>query len=96
MSVSKKATSALISVFHKDGLGPIVQKLDELGITIYSTGGTEDFIKGLGINVVPVEELTSYPSILEADPGNSWSYLSSSVVGGWGCLYDTWSSTISC
>ena len=78
MSISKKATSALISVFHKDGLGPIVQKLDELGITIYSTGGTEDFIKGLGINVVPVEELTSYPSIL----GGRVKTLHPKVFGG--------------
>ena len=45
MSTTKKAKSALISVFHKDGLGPIVQKLNELGVTIYSTGGTESFIK---------------------------------------------------
>ncbi len=53
---TKKATSALISVFHKDGLEPIVKKFQELGITIYSTGGTEKFIQELGINVVPVEE----------------------------------------
>jgi len=59
-----KAQSALISVFHKDGLEPIVQKMNDLGITIYSTGGTEKFIKDLGIPVVPVEEVTSYPSIL--------------------------------
>jgi len=64
MSNLKKATSALISVFHKDGLAPIVQKLNQLGITIYSTGGTEKFIKELGISVIPVEDLTSYPSIL--------------------------------
>ena len=48
---TKKATSALISVFHKDGLEPIVKKFDELGITIYSTGGTEKFIKDLGCKV---------------------------------------------
>jgi len=42
---TKKAASALISVFHKDGLEPIVKKFNELGITIYSTGGTEKFIK---------------------------------------------------
>ena len=64
MSTLKKATSALISVFHKDGLEPLVRKFDELGITIYSTGGTEKFIKELGIDVVPVEEVTRYPSIL--------------------------------
>ena len=53
-----------MSVFHKDGLAPIVKKLNDLNITIYSTGGTEKFIKKLGINVVPVDEVTSYPSIL--------------------------------
>ncbi|WBX70816.1 bifunctional phosphoribosylaminoimidazolecarboxamide formyltransferase/IMP cyclohydrolase [Tenacibaculum retecalamus] len=64
MSNTKTIKSALISVFHKDGLAPIVKKLNELGVTIYSTGGTEKFIQELGINVVPVEEVTSYPSIL--------------------------------
>ena len=64
MSTTKKASSALISVFHKDGLEPLVKKFNELGITIYSTGGTETFIKELGIDVVPVEDVTSYPSIL--------------------------------
>ena len=47
MSTSKTIKSALISVFHKDGLEPIVKKLDELNVTIYSTGGTEKFIKEL-------------------------------------------------
>ena len=64
MSTSKTIKSALISVFHKDGLAPIVEKLNDLDVTIYSTGGTEKFIKELGINVVPVEDVTSYPSIL--------------------------------
>ena len=60
----KTIKSALISVFYKDGLEPIVKKLNELGVTIYSTGGTQSFIENLGIDVVPVEQLTSYPSIL--------------------------------
>nr|WP_299387741.1 bifunctional phosphoribosylaminoimidazolecarboxamide formyltransferase/IMP cyclohydrolase [Allomuricauda sp.] len=64
METAKKATAALISVFHKDGLEPIVRKLDELGVTLYSTGGTEKFIRDLGIEVVPVESVTNYPSIL--------------------------------
>jgi phosphoribosylaminoimidazolecarboxamide formyltransferase/IMP cyclohydrolase len=64
MSTSKQIKSALISVFHKDGLAPIVQKLNELNVTIYSTGGTETFIKELEIDVIPVEDVTSYPSIL--------------------------------
>lgn len=75
---TKKATSALISVFHKDGLEPIVRKFDELGITIYSTGGTEKFIKDLGIDVVPVEDVTSYPSIL----GGRVKTLHPKVFGG--------------
>jgi phosphoribosylaminoimidazolecarboxamide formyltransferase/IMP cyclohydrolase len=73
-----KATSALISVFHKDGLEPIVHKMNELGITIYSTGGTEKFIKELGIKVVPVEDVTSYPSIL----GGRVKTLHPKVFGG--------------
>ena len=56
--------SALISVFHKDGLAPIVQKLNDLGVTIYYTGGTKDFIRELNVPVVAVEDLTQYPSIL--------------------------------
>ncbi|MDR6966923.1 phosphoribosylaminoimidazolecarboxamide formyltransferase/IMP cyclohydrolase [Flavobacterium arsenatis] len=64
MSTTKTIKSALISVFSKDGLEPIVRKLHEQNVTFYSTGGTEDFIKNLGIPVVPVEDVTSYPSIL--------------------------------
>lgn len=75
---TKKAASALISVFHKDGLEPIVKKFQELGITIYSTGGTEKFIKDLGIEVVPVEDVTSYPSIL----GGRVKTLHPKVFGG--------------
>ena len=75
---AKKASAALISVFHKDGLEPIVKKLDELGITLYSTGGTEKFIRDLGINVVPVEDVTSYPSIL----GGRVKTLHPKVFGG--------------
>ena len=57
----KKIKSALVSVFYKDGLEEIVRKLDELGITIYSTGGTYSFIEGLGIKPISVESLTGYP-----------------------------------
>src|SRR5690554_8021088 len=64
MNATKKIQSALISVFSKDGLEPIVKRLHELNVTLYSTGGTEDFIKNLGIPVVPVESVTDYPSIL--------------------------------
>jgi phosphoribosylaminoimidazolecarboxamide formyltransferase / IMP cyclohydrolase len=60
---SKKISSALISVYYKDGLAPIVEFLHSKGVTLYSTGGTQSFIEDLGIPVVPVEDLTQYPSI---------------------------------
>lgn len=60
----KKAKSALISVFHKDGLEPIIRQLHKDGVKLYSTGGTQQYIESLKIPVVPVEEVTSYPSIL--------------------------------
>ena len=60
----KKIKSALISVFYKDGLEPIVQCLHQHGVTIYSTGGTRDFIEKLNIPCVSVESLTGFPSIL--------------------------------
>jgi len=75
---NKTISSALISVFSKDGLEPIVKKLNDLNITIYSTGGTEKFIKDLGIDVVPVEDVTSYPSIL----GGRVKTLHPKVFGG--------------
>ncbi len=78
MNNPKTIKSALISVFHKDGLEPIVKKLNDLGVTIYSTGGTEKFIKDLGIDVVPVEDVTSYPSIL----GGRVKTLHPKVFGG--------------
>jgi len=74
----KKIKSALISVYHKDKLDKIVKKLDELNVTIYSTGGTQSFIEELGTPVVPVEELTSYPSIL----GGRVKTLHPKVFGG--------------
>ncbi len=76
--MNKKIQSALISVFYKDGLEPIVRLLSELGVTIYSTGGTQQFIEKAGIDVVPVENLTSYPSIL----GGRVKTLHPSVFGG--------------
>jgi phosphoribosylaminoimidazolecarboxamide formyltransferase/IMP cyclohydrolase len=70
--------SALISVFYKDGLEPIVRKLSELGATIYSTGGTQSFIEGLGIACTAVESVTNYPSIL----GGRVKTLHPKVFGG--------------
>lgn len=60
---SKKIQSALISVYYKDNLEPIIALLKQHGVTIYSTGGTQKFIEEQGASVVPVEELTGYPSI---------------------------------
>ena len=62
--MQKKIRSALISVYYKDGLEEIIRLSDNLGITIYSTGGTQEFIEKLGVKCIPVESLTSYPSIL--------------------------------
>ena len=78
MSNEKTVKSALISVYSKDGLEPIVRKLNAQGVTIYSTGGTQTFINDLGIDVVPVEEVTSYPSIL----GGRVKTLHPKVFGG--------------
>lgn len=78
MNPSKRIKSALISVFSKEGLEPIVKQLNSLGVTIYSTGGTQTFINNLGIDVVPVEEVTSYPSIL----GGRVKTLHPKVFGG--------------
>ena len=64
MPQKREIRNALISVFHKDGLSPIVKKLHELGVTIYSTGGTQKFIEEQEIPVNRVEDLTTYPSIL--------------------------------
>src|SRR5690554_5553805 len=60
----KKIQSALISVYYKDNLEPLVRLLHKNGVTIYSTGGTQSFIEDLDIPVIAVEDLTSYPSIL--------------------------------
>tara|TARA_R110000823_G_scaffold311718_2_gene437773 strand:+ start:185047 stop:186579 length:1533 start_codon:yes stop_codon:yes gene_type:complete len=78
MNNSKKITSALISVFSKDGLAPIVKKLHEQNVKIYSTGGTEKFINDLGIEVIAVEDITDYPSIL----GGRVKTLHPKVFGG--------------
>ena len=78
MSESKKITSALISVFHKEGLDPIVQTLDAQGVQIISTGGTAKFIRDLGIEVTEVADLTQYPSIF----GGRVKTLHPKVFGG--------------
>jgi phosphoribosylaminoimidazolecarboxamide formyltransferase / IMP cyclohydrolase len=60
---NKKIQSALISVYYKDNLEPIIALLKQHGVKIYSTGGTQQFIEQQGAEVIPVEELTGYPSI---------------------------------
>lgn len=76
--MERKIGAALISVFYKDGLEPIVRKLHELGVTIYSTGGTQSFIEQAGIPCVSVESVTGYPSIL----GGRVKTLHPKVFGG--------------
>jgi phosphoribosylaminoimidazolecarboxamide formyltransferase/IMP cyclohydrolase len=70
--------SALISVFNKDGMGPVVQKLHSLGVALYSTGGTQAFIEAAGIPCTSVESVTGYPSIL----GGRVKTLHPKVFGG--------------
>ncbi|MBS1532408.1 MAG: bifunctional phosphoribosylaminoimidazolecarboxamide formyltransferase/IMP cyclohydrolase [Bacteroidetes bacterium] len=78
MSQPVQIKNALISVYYKDNLEPIIQELHRLGVKIYSTGGTETFIRSLGADVIAVEDLTSYPSIL----GGRVKTLHPKVFGG--------------
>ena len=63
--MEKKINSALISVYHKDGLEIIVRTLEKHNVKIYSTGGTWEFINNLGIDAIKVEDITGYPSIFD-------------------------------
>ena len=76
--MQKKIQSALISVFYKDGLEQIIHLLNKLNVSIYSTGGTQEFIEKLGVACIPVETLTGYPSIL----GGRVKTLHPKVFGG--------------
>ncbi len=78
MSNTVKIKNALISVYYKDKLENLIQTLDKQGVNIYSTGGTQKFINDLGVNVIAVEDLTSYPSIL----GGRVKTLHPKVFGG--------------
>src|SRR6187402_2785921 len=78
MAQSKKIKTALVSVYYKDGLEPLIKKLHSDGVTFYSTGGTQQFIEGLNIPVTAVEDLTGYPSIL----GGRVKTLHPGVFGG--------------
>ncbi len=64
MAETKEIKTALISVFHKDGLEELLAKLHQEGVKFLSTGGTQSFIEGLGYECQKVEEVTTYPSIL--------------------------------
>src|ERR1700759_3511589 len=78
MSQSVQIKNALISVYYKDNLEPIIHELNRLGVNIYTTGGTETFIRSLGVDVIAVEDLTSYQSIL----GGRVKTLHPKVFGG--------------
>ena len=78
MQEARNIQNALISVFYKDGLEPIVELINKMGVNIYSTGGTQDFIEKLGVKVNRVEDLTNYPSIL----GGRVKTLHPKVFGG--------------
>lgn len=78
MENRKKIRRALVSVFHKDGLNEILQKLHEEGVELLSTGGTQTFIESLGIPCRKVEDVTGYPSIL----GGRVKTLHPKVFGG--------------
>ncbi len=78
MSNTVKIKNALISVYYKDKLENLIETLNKQGVNIYSTGGTQKFINDLGVNVIAVEDLTSYPSIL----GGRVKTLHPKVFGG--------------
>lgn len=78
MSHPVKIKNALISVYYKDNLEPLIRQLHEQDVVFYSTGGTEKFIRDLGIDVIAVEDLTGYPSIL----GGRVKTLHPKVFGG--------------
>jgi len=78
MAETKKIKTALISVFHKDGLDELLQKLSAEGVKFLSTGGTQQFIEALGYECTKVEDVTTYPSIL----GGRVKTLHPKVFGG--------------
>ena len=78
MESRKKIRSALISVYYKDQLAPLAKLLGEMGVTLYSTGGTQDFLQGLGLKPIAVEDVTAFPAIL----GGRVKTLHPKVFGG--------------
>ena len=79
MSQIKTIKSALVSVYYKDNLEPIIKKLNSLGVKLYSTGGTLSFIEKLNIPVTAVDSVTTYPEIF----------------GGAACISTHWPGTFS-
>ena len=78
MAETKKIKTALVSVFHKDGLDELLAKLNEEGVKFLSTGGTQKFIESLGYECQKVEDVTTYPSIL----GGRVKTLHPKILGG--------------
>ena len=78
METTKKISTALVSVYHKDGLESLLEKLNAAGVKFLSTGGTQAFITSLGYACQTVEEVTTYPSIL----GGRVKTLHPKVFGG--------------
>lgn len=78
MAETRKIKTALVSVFHKDGLDELLKKLNDEGVKLLSTGGTQQFIESLGLECQKVEDLTTYPSIL----GGRVKTLHPKVFGG--------------
>lgn len=78
MTETKRIKTALVSVFHKDGLDELLKKLNDEGVQFLSTGGTQSFIESLGYKCQKVEDLTTYPSIL----GGRVKTLHPKVFGG--------------
>ena len=78
MAETKQIKTALVSVFHKDGLDALLAKLNEMGVKFLSTGGTQKFIESLGYECQTVESVTTYPSIL----GGRVKTLHPKVFGG--------------
>lgn len=76
--MEKQIRSALLSVYHKDGLEPVIESLHRLGVRLYATGGTYDFIRNMNLPVTAVEEVTGYPSIL----GGRVKTLHPAIFGG--------------
>ena len=90
MSETKKIKTALVSVYHKEGLNEIITKLHEEGVEFLSTGGTRQFIESLGYPCKAVEDLTTYPSIL----GGRVKTLHPKIFGA-SCAAAPWSRTAS-